>query len=96
MAKVPSRPQGQAKKIGSLRRGEGCLCSFDPTVGHGIKKTGPALIIQNDVGNRYSTTVLQAAADTVAQALLPAESRIISTPFSVGPPSLGTSAGAAA
>lgn len=28
--------------------------SFDPTVGAEIKKTRPALILQNDIANRYS------------------------------------------
>ncbi len=31
------------------RRGEIFLVDFDPTRGHGIKKTRPALVIQNDV-----------------------------------------------
>ncbi len=37
-----------------IRRGEIYLVSLDPTVGSEIKKTRPALIIQNDVGNKYS------------------------------------------
>jgi len=34
---------------------------FDPTLGHEIKKTRPAVIIQNDVGNRYSPLTIVAA-----------------------------------
>jgi mRNA interferase MazF len=34
---------------------------FDPARGHEIKKTRPALIIQNDVGNQYSSTTIVAA-----------------------------------
>jgi mRNA interferase MazF len=37
------------------------LCSFDPTVGHETKKTRPALIIQNDIGNRHSPLTIVAA-----------------------------------
>jgi mRNA interferase MazF len=61
MAKIPSRPKGQKQKVATLRRGEIYLCSFDPTVGHEIKKTRPALVIQNDVGNRYSPLTIVAA-----------------------------------
>jgi len=61
MANVPSRPKGQEQKVAGLRRGEIYLCSFDPTVGHEIKKTRPALVIQNDVGNRYSPLTIVAA-----------------------------------
>jgi mRNA interferase MazF len=37
------------------------LISFDPTVGHEIKKIRPALVIQNDVGNRHSRLTIVAA-----------------------------------
>ena len=43
------------------RRGEIHLVAFDPTVGAEIKKTRPALIIQNDIGNRYSPLTIVAA-----------------------------------
>lgn len=43
------------------RRGEIYLVSFDPTVGHEIKKTRPALIIQNNVSNQYSPITIVAA-----------------------------------
>jgi mRNA interferase MazF len=61
MAKVQHRPKGQKQTVESLKRGEIYLCSFDPTVGHEIKKTRPALVIQNDVGNRYSPLTIVAA-----------------------------------
>src|ERR1017187_1154111 len=61
MAKAPGQPKGQKQKVGVVRRGDVYLCSFDPTVGHEIKKTRPALIIQNDVGNRYSAVTIVAA-----------------------------------
>jgi mRNA interferase MazF len=43
------------------RRGEIYLVRFDPTVGHEIQKTRPALIIQNDVSNEYSPITIVAA-----------------------------------
>ncbi len=36
------------------KRGEVYLVNFDPTIGSEIKKTRPALILQNDIANRYS------------------------------------------
>ncbi|HEV2961198.1 MAG TPA: type II toxin-antitoxin system PemK/MazF family toxin [Candidatus Angelobacter sp.] len=43
------------------RRGEIYLVAFDPTVGHEINKTRPALVIQNDVSNQYSPITIVAA-----------------------------------
>lgn len=43
------------------RRGEVYLVSFDPTVGAEIRKTRPALIIQNDIANRWSPVTIVAA-----------------------------------
>ena len=45
----------------SPRRGEVFLVNFDPTVGTEIKKTRPALILQNDVSNEYSPITIVAA-----------------------------------
>jgi mRNA interferase MazF len=61
MATEKRRQQGQTQKVIHPKRGEIYLCSFDPTVGHEIKKTRPALVIQNDVGNRYSPVTIVAA-----------------------------------
>lgn len=53
MAKIPLK---------QVVRGEIYLVEFDPTVGSEIKKkTRPALIIQNDVANRYSPITIVAA-----------------------------------
>lgn len=74
MAKLPRRPQDQKQTVGSVRRGEIYLCSFDPTVGHEIKKTRPALVIQNDIGNRYSPlTIVAAITSTVSPVPYPVE-----------------------
>jgi mRNA interferase MazF len=59
MAEISRRTQ--IEEIRRIRRGEIYLCSFDPTVGHEIRKTRPALVIQNDVGNRYSQVTIVAA-----------------------------------
>jgi len=37
------------------------LVNFDPTIGSEIRKTRPALVIQNDVANRYSPITIVAA-----------------------------------
>ncbi|MGH9339150.1 MAG: type II toxin-antitoxin system PemK/MazF family toxin [Acidobacteriota bacterium] len=49
------------QKVGYPKRGEVYLVSFDPTLGAEIKKTRPALILQNDVANRYSPITIVAA-----------------------------------
>ena len=43
------------------KRGEIYLVNFDPTIGAEIKKTRPALILQNDIGNKYSPVTIVAA-----------------------------------
>lgn len=43
------------------RRGEIYLVSFDPTRGSEIRKTRHALIVQNDVANRWSPITIVAA-----------------------------------
>jgi mRNA interferase MazF len=43
------------------KRGNVYLVRFDPTEGSEIKKTRPALIIQNDIGNRFSNITIVAA-----------------------------------
>lgn len=43
------------------RRGDVYLVNFDPTIGSEIKKTRPALVIQNNIANAYSPVVIVAA-----------------------------------
>jgi mRNA interferase MazF len=45
----------------SPKRGDIYLVQFDPARGSEIQKTRPALVIQNDIGNRYSSIVIVAA-----------------------------------
>lgn len=59
MATRKTRPK--AHKVGPPKRGEIYLVNFDPTVGAEIKKTRPALVIQNDIGNEYSPITIVAA-----------------------------------
>jgi mRNA interferase MazF len=54
-------PRQTKKQVSFPKRGEIYLVSFDPTVGHEIQKTRPALIIQNDVSNQYSPLTIVAA-----------------------------------
>ena len=48
-------------RLVSPRRGEVYLVQFDPTLGSEIRKTRPALVIQNDVGNEFSPITIVAA-----------------------------------
>jgi mRNA interferase MazF len=48
-------------RITHPRRGEVYLTSFDPTTGAEIKKTRPALILQNDIANQHSPITVVAA-----------------------------------
>lgn len=56
--------------MASPRRGDIYLVNFDPTIGSEIKKTRPALIIQNDVANRYSPVTIVAAITTHQEGVL--------------------------
>jgi mRNA interferase MazF len=43
------------------KRGEVFLVAFDPTLGAEIQKRRPALILQNDIGNKHSPLTIVAA-----------------------------------
>ena len=55
------KPRRKTQEIGHPRRGDIYLVNFDPTVGHEIQKTRPALILQNDIANRFSSITIVAA-----------------------------------
>lgn len=55
------------------KRGEVYLINFDPTIGVEIKKTRPALIIQNDVGNMHSQATIVAAITSTVRDVFPYE-----------------------
>jgi mRNA interferase MazF len=64
----------QDQKVAAVRRGELYLVAFDPTIGREIKKTRPALIIQNDVGNRYGDlTIVAAITSKISPVVFPVE-----------------------
>ena len=58
---MASRPEAKTKSVAFPRRGEIYLVNFDPTVGYEIRKTRPAVVIQNDISNRYSPITIVAA-----------------------------------
>lgn len=69
LAKVP---------IKIVARGEIYLVEFDPAVGSEIKKTRPAIIIQNDVANRFSpVTIVAAISSKFDEKLYPTEVLIL-------------------
>jgi len=45
---------------GKVTRGTVVNVNLDPTVGHEIQKTRPCVVIQNDIGNRYSPLTIVA------------------------------------
>lgn len=63
------------KHTGSTpKRGEVWVVNFNPTVGSEIKKTRPAVILQNDVANRYgAVTIVAAISSHVDEDVYPTE-----------------------
>jgi mRNA interferase MazF len=45
-----------------VRRGDVVVVRLDPAEGHEVEKTRPAVVVQNDVGNRNSSTTIVAPA----------------------------------
>lgn len=61
------------------RRGEIYLVNFGPTVGSEIRKTRPALVLQNDIANRHSPiTIVAAISSKFDDTLYPTEVLIAS------------------
>jgi mRNA interferase MazF len=50
--------------------------NLDPTIGSEIKKTRPAVIVQNDVGNQYSPVTIIAPITSGDKAIYPVEVEI--------------------
>ena len=46
--------------MAEVKRGDIWLVNLDPAIGHEIKKSRPAVIIQNDLGNKYSPITIVA------------------------------------
>jgi len=55
------------------KRGSVYLVNLDPTIGSEIKKTRPAVVIQNDVGNQYSPTTIIAPITSGEETVYPVE-----------------------
>jgi len=58
---MATRSRPEKERLAFPRRGEIYLVHFDPTVGHEIQKTRPAVIVQNDVSNQHSPVTIVAA-----------------------------------
>ena len=58
---MANRRRQETPQVSFPHRGEIYLVEFDPARGHEIQKTRPALVIQNDLGNRYSSITIVAA-----------------------------------
>jgi mRNA interferase MazF len=61
------------------RRGDVFLVNFDPTIGAEIQKTRPAIILQNDIANRYSPVTIVAAISSAGAG------KIYPTEVAIGP-----------
>ena len=67
-------------KVIRRKRGEIYLVNFDPTVGSEVKKTRPALVLQNDIANRYSPiTIVAAITSQFEESLYPTEVLIVAS-----------------
>ena len=65
---------GVGQKVAQPSRGEVCRVNFDPTLGAEIRKTRPALILQNDIANRHSPiTIVAAITPMVGEKVYPTE-----------------------
>ncbi len=62
------------KTVITPKRGEVYLVNFDPTIGAEIRKTRPALVIQNDIAKRHSpVTIVCAITSQYEEPLYPTE-----------------------
>ena len=62
------------QKLSYPKRGEVFLVSFDPVLGAEIRKTRPALVLQNDIANRHSPlTIVSAITSQYEEPLYPTE-----------------------
>ena len=62
------------QRLSYPKRGEVFLVSFDPVLGAEIKKTRPALILQNDIANRHSPlTIVSVITSQYEESLYPTE-----------------------
>ncbi|MBN1385582.1 type II toxin-antitoxin system PemK/MazF family toxin [Candidatus Woesearchaeota archaeon] len=57
----------------AVKRGEIWLVNLDPTIGHEIRKSRPGIIIQNDIGNKYSPITIIAPVTSSIEKIYPIE-----------------------
>ena len=79
----PRKTAHKGQTVAFPKRGDIYLVGFDPTVGAEIQKTRPALVIQNDIGNRYSPITVVAAI-TSQFALPPFPTEVVMEPEDSG------------
>jgi mRNA interferase MazF len=66
-----------ARKVALPRRGDVVVVGFDPTIGAEIRKTRPALVVQNDIDNRLSpVTIVAAITSQIDDQIYPTEVRL--------------------
>lgn len=71
------------------KRGDVVVVDFDPTIGAEIRKTRPALVIQNDIDNRHSPiTIVAAITSQLADERYPTEVVLHSTEGGLTKPSV--------
>jgi mRNA interferase MazF len=64
----------KGSRVARPRRGEVWLVSFNPTIGAEIRKTRPALVLQNDITNRASPiTIVAAITSQFEESIYPTE-----------------------
>ena len=61
---------GSSTAVARPRRGELWLVALDPTLGSEIRKTRPAVVVQNDHSNRTASTTIVAPVTSRARARL--------------------------
>ena len=61
---------GSSTAVARPRRGDVWLVALDPTVGSEIRKTRPAVIVQNDHSNRTASTTIVAPVTSRARSRL--------------------------
>jgi mRNA interferase MazF len=76
-----TRPVREASQASFPKRGEIFLTALDPTVGREIRKTRPAVIIQNDISNRLTdVTIVAPITSTVRYPLNPVHVILAASP----------------
>jgi len=63
-----------------IKRGDIWLVNLDPTIGHEIRKSRPGIIIQNDLGNKFSPiTIIAPITSQNVESFYPFEVQLLSS-----------------